>query len=189
MPLAFGELKANGTIAGIKMGENATEALAVYIEELGVRFAEQAGVVHRRTVFQILTRLIRLCPVQTGRLRGSWTTFMQAMGFEGYAKFMQAPALNGSTLKAGEKAKPYSDAEVVAGRAQGAYVDAFLNTSITSNVVYAARVDARQGYLTNALIWGAQKYDSNFEAFLKATSLKEDVAGVPTESDDGQGGS
>ena len=189
MALTFASLNEEATISGITLEGNVTERLAVYMEDMGVQFTQTVGVIHVRTVFQILIRLLRLCPVDTGRLRGSWTTFMEALNFGGFQKWIQTPSLAGGVLREGEKRKGFSDLEFKKGQALGAYVNDFLNTTISSNVVYAGAMDARYGYLTQALIWGDSKYTANMEAFLKATALKEAVFNPIPLDDDGQGGS
>lgn len=188
MALTFASINEEATISGFTLRGDVTERLAVYMEDMGVKFTQTVGIVHTRTVFQILVRLLRLCPVDTGRLRGSWTTFMEAMSFGGYQKYLQQPSLSSGTAKDEEVKKGFSELEVSRGRELGAFVNDFLNTSISSNVVYAAAMNERYGYLNAALIWGDARYQANMEAFLKATAMKEAVFNPVSVNDDGQGG-
>ena len=122
MALTFASLNEEATISGITLEGNVTERLAVYMEDMGVQFTQTVGVIHVRTVFQILIRLLRLCPVDTGRLRGSWTTFMEALNFGGFQKWIQTPSLAGGVLREGEKRTGFSDLECKKGQALGAYI-------------------------------------------------------------------
>ena len=186
MALAFTSVNEDARIAGIDLDSDILERLAAYMEDQGVQFAQKAGVVHRKSVFQILTRVLRLCPVDTGRLRGSWTTFMVARGFTGFEKFMQQPSILGSDRVTPKRG--FNSEEVSIGQRQGSFVDAYLNTFINSNVVYASTVNERQGYLTNALMWGDTKYKTNMEKFLLASAQKEAMTDPIGNDDDGQAG-
>lgn len=184
--LTFSSLNETAEISGIKLEGDVIERLAVYLEEMKVDFLVKAGMVHRKTIFQILTRLLRLCPVDTGRLRGSWTPFMDVHGFNAYQKYLPTPSILGSLKHAFTRS---FGKEVEEGKSLGSFVDAYLNTTITSNVVYAAKQNEINGYLTAALIWGDNRYKKNMEAFLMATARAEAVVDPIKPGDDGQGGS
>lgn len=184
--LTFSSLNEDAYISGIQMSDDVTERLAAYIEEMGVQFAEKVNIVHRKSVFQILIYLMRLCPVDTGRLRGSFTTFMVANGFNGFSKYQEQPAIGGEDKD--YKKKGFSILEFNKGRDAGEFVSAYLATSIGTNVVYAGKVNNDNGFLTKALIWGDARYSKNMEAFLQATALREAVTDPIASDDDGQGG-
>lgn len=187
--LSFSSLNEEATISGITLSGNAIERLAQYMEQMGLDFIEKVGLVHRKSVFQILIRILRLCPVETGRLRGSWTPFMESNGFSSYLKYMNLPSINpGAHKKASEVREAYNDELAAEGRALGEFVDAFLNTSVSSNVVYASIVNEKQGYLTAALIWGDNQYQRNMELLLEATAREEAVTDPIPADDDGQAG-
>ena len=181
-------LSADCEIGGIKLSEDVTERLASYMEDMGVKFAEQVGIVHRRSVFQILIRILRLCPVDTGRLRGSWTTMMDAFGSNTYTKYKDSPSIGGGEPPK-TPGKGFSDLAFNQGKSAGEFVDDYLRTTVGTNVVYADVVNSRNGYLTKGLVWGDTRYTANMEAFLEATALKEAVFNPITADNDGQAGS
>ena len=187
MALVMTSLNEEARIGGISLDVDVLERLAAYIEDMGVQFEQKVAIVHRKTVYQILIRILRLCPVDTGRLRGSWCSFMRANGFTGFEKFLTQPALGGAERKT-PKTEP-EPTHFSEGEALGSFVDAFLNTSISSNVVYASIVNDRQGYLTQALVWGDNRYKRNMELFLLTTAQKEAATDPIANDDDGQGGS
>ena len=185
--LLMTSLNEDATIAGIKLEGDILERLAVYFEEMGVAFGQKINIVHRKTVFQILIRIMRLCPVDTGRLRGSFTTFMDAHSNNSYFSYAELPSVGAEDRKSPRKGFDYGEFET--GRRLGEFVDSYLNTSIGTNVVYAPYIDARTGFVTKGLIWGDAQYRKNMEAFLNATALKEAVTDPISDSDDGQAGS
>lgn len=155
---------------GVEIPNPLLSTLAKYFDQEHEAFVKGAAIVHRKTVFQILTRIIRLCNVDTGRLRGSFTPLMDKWGFKGYESYMKQPPIEGTPKVA--KGKGYSEAEVNKGKILGQFVDALLNTTITSNVAYASDVNFKSYFLTKALIWGDNQYKRNFEAYLKAAAQK-----------------
>lgn len=185
--LIFTSLNESATIAGIKLEGDVLERAAVYIEEMGVQFAQKINIVHRKTVFQILIRIMRLVPVDTGRLRGSFTTFLAARGFNKFMQYAETPAIAGGPDRQTPR-KGFSMRSFEEGADAGDYVDSYLNTWIGTNVIYAGYVDERTSFLTRALIWGDKRYRSNMEAFLEATARKEAVTDPIRSDDDGQGG-
>jgi predicted aminopeptidase len=143
--------------------------LGKYFDDEHDAFVKAAAIVHRKTVFQILTRIIKLCNVDTGRLRASFTPIMDRYGWKGFEPYMQAPPIEG-----GKKLHPkgYSEEAVSAGKIQGQFIDAVLNTTISSNVVYASDVDWHSQFLTKALVWGDTQYNKNFQNFFEAAAKK-----------------
>lgn len=150
---------------GVKLPVRDLGILAKYFDEEHKAFTAAAGVVHRKSVFQILTRIIRLCNVDTGRLRGSFTTLMDKWGWKGFEPYMRMAPLDG-----GHAPENYSDKAAQEGKNQGEFIDALLDTTISSNVVYASEVDAKSQFLTRALVWGDDRYKKNFENFFEAAA-------------------
>lgn len=185
--LLLTSLNEDATIAGIKLGGDVLERLAVYFQEMGEDFGRKINIVHRKSVFQILIRIMRLCPVDTGRLRGSFTTFMDAHGNNNYFAFAELPGIGAQDRVSPKKGFDYGQFET--GRRLGEFVDAYLNTQIGTNVQYAAYVDASSGFLTKGLIWGDTQYTKNMTAFLLATARAEVAKDPISNEDNGQGGS
>lgn len=146
-------------------------------------FVNGAAIVHRKTVFQILTRIIRLCNVDTGRLRGSFTPLMDKWGFKGFEPFMKNPPMEGATSPK-KPGKGYSEKEVNIGKTLGQFIDALLNTTISSNVVYASDVNAKSQFLTKALVWGDTQYNKNFQNYFEAAAR---MGYIPAQNPNEQG--
>ncbi len=161
--------KADFVVEGeVSLPDSSLKQMAEYMEHGSEKFRQGVLNVHRKSVFQGLIKLLKLCPVDTGRLRGSWTPFMDAHGFQGYQPFIDQPSELGDTRKS--KKKGFSAADYRAGKAQGSWSDAGpLSTTITTNVVYAGVIDARLGLLTRLLAWMDGQYSRNFERFFEAS--------------------
>lgn len=155
---------------GVTIPNPELSTLAKYFDAEHAEFVKGAAIVHRKTVFQILTRIIRLCNVDTGRLRGSFTPLMDKWGFKGFEAYMRQPPLEGAPRVG--KGQGFSEAEVQKGKALGQFVDAVLNTTITSNVAYASDVNAKSQFLTKALVWGDHQYKKNFQAYIQQAAKK-----------------
>lgn len=153
---------ADVDVKGIKIRAKNLNVLSNYFDDMHMRFAKGAALVHRKSVFEILIRILRLCNVDTGRLRGSFTPFMDVHGFNGYDAFMKQPSLDG------DLPGKFSDRAVQEGRSLGDFVDALLSTTISTNVVYASLVDQRSHFLVKALAWGDDRYNENFQAYFEA---------------------
>lgn len=164
------EVQVVAEFRGVYMPNPQMDTLAKYFDAEHDAFVKGAAIVHRKTVFQILTRIIRLCNVDTGRLRGSFTPLMDKWGFKGFEAYMKQPPIDGTPPKT--KGKGYSETEVQKGKVLGQFVDAVLNTTITSNVVYATEVNAKSQFLMKSLAWGDNQYKRNFEAFFKSAEKK-----------------
>lgn len=187
MSLTFSSLNEDAYISGVKLEGDVIERLAAYVEDMGVDFARKVNIVHRKSVFQILVYIMRLCPVDTGRLRGSFTTFMDKYGYTAFNNYAQQPAIGGADKDYTKKG--FSILEFNKGKEAGEFIDAYLSTSIGTNVVYAGKVNNDNGFLTKALIWGDKRYRSNMEKFLLATSQAEVVTDPIPFDEDGQSGS
>jgi len=163
---------------GVSIPNPQLATMAKYFDQEHEAFVKGAALVHRKTVFQVLTRIIRLCNVDTGRLRGSFTPLMDKWGFKGYEAYMKQPPLAGTTKKAQKRGYAsgqgggYSEAEVNKGKVLGQFIDAVLNTTITSNVAYASDVNFKSYFLSAALIWGDNQYKRNFENYFKAAAKR-----------------
>lgn len=164
------QVKIVAEFRGIQIPNPQLATLAKYFDAEHQAFVKGAAIVHRKTVFQVLTRIIRLCNVDTGRLRGSFTPLMDKWGFKGYEAFMKQPPIEGAAKAV--KGKGYSEAEVQKGKVLGQFVDAVLNTTITSNVVYASDVNFKSQFLTKALIWGDNQYKRNFEKYFEVAAKR-----------------
>lgn len=151
-----------------KMPNAKLDRMAKFFDDEHKAFVKNSIIVHRRTVFEILVRLIRLCNVDTGRLRGSWTPMMDQAGYTAYQQFLALPPMEGS--KAG--GVKLDEAAVGQGRALGFFVDHALDTTVGSNVVYGPDVNARSSFLTKALIWGENRYRQNFDRFFETAERK-----------------
>jgi len=148
---------------GVTLPQANLKLLAKYFDDEHDAFNKAAAIIHRKTVFQILTRIIRLCNVDTGRLRASFTPLMDKWGWKGFEPYMRMTPMDG-----GHAPENFSDRAVQEGKNEGQFIDALLDTTISSNVVYASDVNGKSQFLTRALVWGDDKYKKNFEDFFNA---------------------
>ncbi len=161
-------LQMTAELRGVQISEGNRAVIDKYFDLEHEQFIKACAVVHRKSVFQILTRLIRLCNVLTGRLRGSWLPFMQRYGYQGANSFLSSRPLDGG----GQKGSDFSEAAVHEGMNQGDFIDDVLNTTIISNVVYAEAVNNRSNFVGKALAWGDTKYNDNFRRFFEVAEKK-----------------
>lgn len=150
----------------LKLTDARLEFMAKWFDNQHEEFIKKAMLVHRRTVFEVLIKIIKLCPVDTGRLRGSYLPYLLDRGQGGRAsKIMQQ--------KSGNEAQEPSETEfdpqeVQEGIRLGQYVDDAMSTTIATNVIYAMPVEKRVGFLMKALVWGQRRYNDNFDRFFDA---------------------
>jgi len=161
-------------IDGVLYKDAPPEKLADAIEDMGEEFVEKAELVHRKSVFEILLELIRLTPVDSGRLRGSWTAFFAKHGAEDmYQNSLERPAPGQATTKT--KFSPKAFAE---GQADGEFIDQPFDTTIASNVVYSKYVERRLKFVLKALAKGQTWYKENFRNFYKAIGREHGIPDV-----------
>jgi len=170
-------LTADLKIRGIELKNTSLERIAQVFIDAGEDFQKKCFLVHRKSVFEILTYLIRVCNVQTGRLRGSWLPFLDKYGQAArYMKYMQD-----NKLVYGDKGGVALDPKAMEdGKKLGMYVDEALSTTIGSNVNYADKVNSVSGYLTKTKVWGDRRYNKNFEKFFEAA---EKQGWIPPKTD------
>ena len=166
--------------SGISLEKPTLEQLAAFFDNQHDEFIRQAEIVHRKSVFQGLIYLIRIVNVMTGRLRASFTPFMDKYGFSKYFSYLGAVPLGGGHA-------PRIDAKAIKeGQSKGEFVDQPMNTTIATNVVYAPFVDAKSSFIARLLVWLDKRYNANFTAFLDA-SAKAGIIQHPDPNDEGGG--
>jgi hypothetical protein len=170
------------------------EEIAQWLDGQHVQFEKGVVKVHRKSVLEILIYWLRVCPVLTGRLRGSLTLYLDKWGKQGaYMKYIKDRALvtGGRTTDTPEDKKLESQDLVNEGKNEGLMVesDSQLLTTVGTNVVYAAAVDRKTQHFTKALVRGDVIYNKNFQNYLDAAAAKGWIpqeAEVSDEPDDGQ---
>ncbi len=162
------EIQMTAELRGVQISEGNRAVIDAYFDLEHEQFIKACSVVHRKSVFQILTMVIRLCNVLTGRLRGSWLPFMQRYGYNKAYGFLNSRPIGGG----GQKGSEYSEKAVHEGMDQGEFIDDVLRTTIISNVVYAEAVNDRSNFLGKALAWGDSKYNANFRNFFEQAYAK-----------------
>ena len=168
----------------IVIKEKTVNLIAKYFDDMHKDFQKGVVLVHRKSVFQILTRLIRICPVDSGRLRGSWTPFLDKYGNGNYQKFLQArPLLTGSRKTAG---KGFDQTAYKDGKSMGFYIDELLSTLIGTNVKYAEYVEAKLNFLAQTVVWGEKRYNDNMTNFLDQAVKKEMIPEVNANDEGAQ---
>jgi hypothetical protein len=166
--------------SGISLDKANLETVAKFFDNQHDEFVRQCNIVHRKSVFQGLIYLIRIVNVMTGRLRASFTPFMEKYGFTKWMNYIGAVPLGGGHA-------PKIDAKAIKeGQGLGEYVDQPMDTTIGTNVVYAPFVDAKASFIARLLVWLDKRYNANFEAFLEE-SAKAGIIQHPDPNDEGGG--
>lgn len=180
------QMTAGLSIGTVKLKD--VHAIIKYFDEQHSEFANAAVKVHRKTVFEVLIYLLRLCPVLTGRLRGSWTPFLDKYGKQSsYAKFLNDRSLAGGRPKSmvGRAGAAIQDAlgmgAVDQGKREGFFTDGPLITNVGTNVVYAEAVNQKSHYMDRTLAQAQMLVNRNFENFIKAAREK---GWIPTDFKD-----
>ncbi len=175
------------TLRNATMGE-----IAKWFDGQHVKFERAALMVHRKTVFEILIYLIRLTPVVTGRLRGSWTPFLDKYGKQSfYARYLNDRSLAGGRPKTigGQVMATLGGvlgmSAVAQGKRLGFFMDNALLTTVGSNVVYGAKVDESSHYMTKTAAQAQLLINQNFENFVEASTKS---GWIPDLKDDPTGG-
>lgn len=174
------------TKGSVTLNTNTLEDVAKYFDAQHVDFVTKCQLVHRKLMFQILSYLIRICPVDTGRLRGSWTPFMEKYGNTTYQKWMSDPSMAVSDRKTPKKG--FSEQAVSEGRGEGQFVDSPMDTTIVSNVSYAEDADKKSGYINRLLAYADNIYNKTFSRFLESASKQGMIPSVDPNSEDDEGG-
>jgi hypothetical protein len=181
-------ITATMTTHNAELKDDTLQAMVKYFDGAHVEFEKAALKVHRKTVFEILITLIRFTPVLTGRLRGSWTPYLDRFGKQSsYARYLNDKSLvrnrPTSALAKGAAAikKVLGIDEVSQGKSQGFFMDSGLVTTVGSNVEYAAKINAQSHYLDRATEDANRIINANFEQFLKAA---REAGWIPTDFSD-----
>jgi hypothetical protein len=162
------------------------------------QFEKGVAKVHKKSVYQILIYWLRVCPVLTGRLRGSLTPYLDRNGKQNlYTKYLKDRSLvtGGRKTDTKQDRKLMEKDETEAGKLEGFVSEGMegLLTTVGTNVVYAAAVDRTTQHFTKTLARGQQIYNKNFQNYLAAAAeagwipKAESVPEDPDE-DDGDGG-
>ncbi len=174
------DITLNATVFGISLKDATVSKLGKLMEFGEQKFVKQALVVHRKSVFQILTKVIRFTPVDTGRLRGSWTPFFAKYGADRFYKKVMNNAAPGQ-----ETDPSLNDADVEAGATLGEFEDQPFVTTIGTNVEYAEHVEKKTRAIAKAMYFGDQLYRRNFGKFFRGIEKKGDIPKVKLEDDEG----
>ncbi len=170
----------NATAFGITLKDANTSKLGKLMTHGEEKFVKQALVVHLKSVFQILTNVIRFTSVDTGRLRGSWTPFFAKYGADRFYKKVMNQAAPGQ-----ETDPALNDADIDAGAALGEFEDRDFTTVIGTNVEYAEHVEKKTRAIAKAMYLGAEIYRKNFGMFFRGIEKIADIPDVKLEDDEG----
>jgi hypothetical protein len=174
------------TQADITLNTNTLETVTKYFDTMHADFVDKAQLVHRKSLFQILRYLIRICPVDTGRLRGSFTPFMDKYGDTTYNKWMADASMAPSQRKTPKKG--FNQEAVADGKAQGQFIDQPMDTTIVTNVSYAEDADKKSGYISRLMAYADNQYNKNFSNFLEAAAKKGLIPAVDPSAESDEGG-
>lgn len=182
------EITATMTTQTVELKDNTLRAMVKYMDGMHLQFERGIIKLHRKTVFEILILLIRYTPVLTGRLRGSWTPYLDRYGKQAaYAKYLNDKSLviykKASTAKRLVMAvkKRLGLDEITAGKLEGFFTESALVTTVGSNVAYAASVNAQSKYFDRASQAATFIINDNYEQYIKAAQKE---GWIPTDYPD-----
>lgn len=168
------EMKLDLDLHTVHLRNATMERIVALFDGFHDQFARAAILVHRKTVFSILIYMIRLCPVVTGRLRGSWTPFLDKYGKQtAYARYLNEKALSSGVPKSvvGRFLQKLGGlvglTAVNEGKSQGYYADAPFITTVGTNVVYAAKVNENSAYFDRTVSMAQLLIQQNFDDFIE----------------------
>lgn len=175
----------------VELKDDTLAQMVKYMDAQHIEFEKGALKVHRKTVFEILIHMLRTTPVLTGRLRGSWTPFLDRWGKQSaYARYLNDKSLVRSKPEslAGRLTQSLSrlagtDA-VSQGKEQGFFQDAGLITTVGTNVAYAEKVNESSHYFTQGAQAAAQILNANTEQYLIAARKAGWIPPADALSDD-----
>jgi len=169
-------ITATMTTGTAELHDNTLKEMVKWMDGQHVEFERAAVKVHRKTIFEILIQLLRFTPVLTGRLRGSWTPYMDRYNKQSaYMRFLNDASLVRSKpktvsgkLRAAVQGILGMD-QVSKGKREGFFREAPFITTIGSNVVYASAANKKSRFLDLTIADAARIINANFEQFLAAT--------------------
>jgi hypothetical protein len=163
------------TTATAELKDDTLRQMVKYMDGQHVEFEKAALKVHRKTVFEILIQLLRYTPVDTGRLRGSWTPYLDRWGKQAsYRRFLSDKTLVRSRPKSalGRAAAAVRRVlkldSISEGKREGFFRESALITTVGTNVEYAVKVNAQSHYLELAAQDAMRLINKNFENFITA---------------------
>jgi len=172
----------------VTLKDDTLKQMVKYMDAQHLEFSKAALKVRRKSIFEILIQLIRFTPVDTGRLRGSWTPYLDRWGKQAsYARFLSDKSLAKSkpkTLMGRAKAaaqKLLNLDQVSAGKREGFFTEGEGVTTIGTNVAYAYAVNQQSQYFDLASINANRILNKNAEEFLKAAAA---AGWIPTDFSD-----
>lgn len=175
--------------ATAELKDDTLKQMVKYMDEQHIEFERGALLVHRKTVFEILIQMIRITPVVSGRLRGSWTPYMDRWGKQSaYARYLNDTTLVRSKPRtlAGQLGRAFRRAlntgnEISQGKAQGFFMDNGLLTTVGTNVVYASKVNDSSHYFDQGARAAEEILQENMQNYLEAARK---AGWIPTDLSD-----
>lgn len=181
-------IHATMQVEQLTLNDDTMNKMVKFMDGAHTQFTKAAIKVHRKIVFSVLIYLMRVCPVLTGRLRGSWTPFLdkyQKQSF--YARYLSDKSLVRSRPKtlighaSQAAAALFGRTAVDQGKAEGYFADGPLITTVGSNVVYAGKVNDASHYLDVTVAMAQPFIDQTFKDFIEAA---ENAGWIPTDLSD-----
>ena len=194
--MALGSEGTFGITATMKTGTvtlTGFEEIAQWMDEQHAQFAAGAQKVHRKTVLQTLIYWIRVCPVLTGRLRGSLTLYLDRWSKQAaYQKYLRDKSLvtggaEGKNIRKGSLEDQFDE-----GKKDGVAIESNggMMTTVGTNVIYAEYVDRKTQHFEKTMIKAVDLYERNFQNYLDAAHAAgwiPKAEDVPDDPDSGAG--
>lgn len=181
-------ITATMTTATAELKDDTLEAMVKYMDSAHIEFEQGALKVHRKTVFEILIHFLRITPVVTGRLRGSWTPYLDRWGKQSaYSRYLNDTSLVRSKPKTlgGQLGRAFRRAlgtdEISEGKRQGFFQDSGLLTTVGTNVVYAASANEKSHYFDQGAAAAETILNQNMHNYIEAARK---AGWIPTDLSD-----
>ena len=142
--------------------------------EANALFTEYYKILFRQCVYEIHKYLIRVTPLQTGRLRAGWTGILNKYGIDYSAAFMDTALLDHAFIK-------YDQTAIIEGMAMSDYLDEELDVILINNVPYGEYVEfgtsrmEGQNFTNKARYKGEYVFKKNIKDWFKEITQKQDI--------------
>jgi len=142
--------------------------------EANTLFTEYYKTLFRQCVYEIHKYLIRVTPIQTGRLRAGWTGILNKYGIDYTAAFSDYSLLDHLNLQLSQQA-------VMEGFALSQFIDEELDVTIINSVPYSEYVEfgtsrmEGQNFTNKARYKGEYVFKKAIDDWFKEMSQKQDI--------------
>jgi len=144
-------------------------------------FMEKYAILFKNCVFESHRYLIRVTPIQTGRLRAGWTGILNKYNQDYTRAFADTALLDFIAIDG----KPLSQEAIMEGMAMSQFIDSEFNVSLINNVPYSEFVEygtsKMEGrYFTKQASYKAEYiFEHSMEEWIRQMSIAGEVTNPP----------